>query len=117
MSLLSEFNLWASTIFPAWIWAYLEIVLGLGVAIATFVRRSTGTRFSTSAIQCSVDSITTRVGQIGLSFVGTIAFLVVIDGITSNTPARIFVVMLLAGYFMIQVRIIHLAIISHGAQK
>lgn len=109
MSLLGEMDMSVAMIFPSWIWDYLQVFFGLAVAWGTMVQRVHGGRFKTSGITCSADSITTRAGQVALSIIGTLAFVVALDGaLPPQSPPRSFVVIFLASYFFVQLRIIYL---------
>lgn len=109
MSLLGEMNMAVETVLPHWIWDYLQVFFGLAVAWGTLVQRVHGGRFKTSGITCTADSITTRMGQIALSVIGTLAFVVALDGwLPPSSPPRSFLVVFLASYFVVQVRIIYL---------
>ena len=117
MSLLTEFNAAIAPYFPIWIWDWLQILFGAAVAIATVVQRSCSPRFQTSKIACPADAITTRLAQIGLAVVGAAAALVAIDGLLPPpAPPRAFVILFLAAYFCVQLRIIYEAISKRFAR-
>ena len=109
MNLLTEMNNALATVLPIWIWDYLQVFFGFAVAWGTLVQRTYGNRFKTSTITCTADSITTRIGQVALSVIGTLAFVVALDGwLPPASPPRSFLVVFLASYFAVQVRIIYL---------
>lgn len=108
MSLLAEFNMTVAGWLPAGIWDWLQIVFGLAVLFGSIFQRAQSDRFQKSSARCTGDSITIFLGQIALAAVGGLAFLVALDGfLPQQAPPRTFVVLFLAFYSLIQIRIIY----------
>lgn len=106
--ILAEFNREIGAFLPPWIWDYLQIFFGVSVTTGTIIQKAFSERFSTAAITCTVDAITTRLAQAALAIIGTIAFAVALDGfMPPPAPPRSLVVIFLAAYFAIQLRIIY----------
>lgn len=108
MSLLAEFNMTVSAWLPSEAWDWMQIVFGLAVFFGSIFQRAQSDRFQKSSANCKGDEITILIGQIALAFVGGLAFLVALDGfLPAQAPPRTFVILFLASYFMIQVRIVY----------
>lgn len=106
--MLADFNREIGMLLPSWIWDWLQVTFGFGVAFGSLMQRAFSARFSTSAITCTFDAITTRIAQAALAIIGTVALLVAIDGLLPPpAPPRSLVVIFLAAYFAIQIRIIY----------
>lgn len=96
---------------PAGLWDFLEIVLGAIVLIGVVVQRRFSEKFNWSSSCCSVDSVFILLGQVGIVGVGTLAALVLVDGLwPGNAPPRTFVVLFLLVYAAIQARTFYQAI-------
>lgn len=108
MSLLSQFNNEVAALMPAWAWDYLQITFGLAVFFGSMFQRAYSHRFMWEHVVCKMDGLTTWLAQLGLSVVATISLLVAVDGMLPGaSPPRTFVVIFMAAYFCIQVRIIY----------
>lgn len=113
MNVLVQFNAFLAAMLPAPIWVTLEAVLGISIAFATLAQRTMTPRFQSSGITCMGDWITTRAGQIGLAIIGTIAFVIFLDAVTGSEPVpRAAAVLGLLAYFLVQLRVIYLAIVE-----
>ncbi len=121
--MIDAINAYLAGMFPPVFWRVLEMTLGALVMLATVLQRTMTERFQSSGIACTIDLITTRVGQISLAVIGLIGLLIAIDGSNSNQQPRILVLMFLTSYFGIQVRIVYLAVrqgwrkITHAAPQ
>lgn len=96
---------------PAGLWDFLEITLGAIVLLGVMVQRRFSEKFNWSSSCCSVDSLFILLGQVGIVGVGTLAALVMVDGLwPGNAPPRTFVVLFLLVYAAIQARTFYQAI-------
>lgn len=115
--MLADFNAQVGMLLPSWIWDWLQVTLGLSVAFGSLMQRAFSSRFSTSAITCTVDAITTRIAQTALAVIGTVALLVALDGLLPPpAPPRSLVVIFLGAYFAIQIRIIY-QVLAHSVRR
>lgn len=85
----------------------LQFFLAVTIFAAMFVRRQAGRRFQSSNRICSGDTITTKIGQLGLAVCAAAAFALGMEALGWFRAAyNEMVLVMLAGQAMIGVRII-----------
>jgi hypothetical protein len=105
---MSGINLTVASYLPVWIWDWLEILFGASVLIGVIAQRSHSPRFQRSNIKCTGDKITTFGGQVGLAFIGVLAFITLLDGMDPRpSPPRTMVIFGLCGYCLVQIRVMY----------
>lgn len=108
MSLLTELNNHVSQSLPAWSWDWLQIWIGCQTILLVMLQRAYSPRFQTARITCIGDRMTIRAGQIGLSGLGVLGFLLALDGaLPDRAPPRTLIVLGSLSYNLIQIRVVH----------
>ena len=111
MSPLTQINLAVASYVPGWAWDWINVTVGLLVLTGVFFQRRFGDGFNWSSSSCTVDSFFLWIRQAGIAMMGTLAAMLIFDGLwPGESPPRTFVALTLLVYFAIQSRTVYQAI-------
>lgn len=113
MNIIAQFNTAIGQFVPVGVWDFLQVIVGFGVVVGVILQRRFSERFQTAEISTWQDRVTIRMGQLGLAGVGTMAFLVMLDGLLpGQAPPRTFTIVFLTSYILVQTRVLFEAVRS-----